>query len=352
MIAAFGDGMIGNRGVRTCGYPTLQRFVPLVVLLLPLGGLGENPRLASPITLMLDATEVGRQLLHAQLVVPVNPGPLTLAYPKWIPGDHAPTGPIDSLVDLKLSTNGQPLTWRRDLVEPYLIHCVVPPDVSQIDISLDYVIPAETDDRTSSALLGTINWNQVLLYPTGFDTDDIRVEARLRIPEGWQFGTALSIAEQAQTIRFRPASLTTLVDSPLVTGKYYRNVKLAESAPMSEMDIVADSPGSLELPDDKIAQYRKFVAEATELFGTTHYLHYHFLVALSENIFHQGTEHHESSLNGLQENSFTDKELLAAQSDLLLHEFVHSWNGKYRRPASLTTPDYQKPMLCSQFPNI
>lgn len=324
-----------------------RKFILVFTLLFPLTLRGEN--LPGPIILTLDATEISRQLLHAQLSLLVNPGPLTLAYPKWIPGEHAPTGPIDSLVGLKLLANGQPLAWHRDLVELYLIHCDIPPGVSQINVSLDYVVPAETEayseGRSSTALLGLINWNQVLLYPVGFNTDDLVVEAQLKLPEGWQFGTALPVAEHAKTIRFQPVSLATLVDSPVVTGKYYRNVKLAESAPTNEMDIVADSPGALALPEEKIAQYRRLVAEAAALFGATHYLHYHFLVALAEGIFHDGIEHHESSQNTMTENAFTDKDLLAAESDLLPHEFVHSWNGKHRRPASLTTSDFQKPML-------
>jgi predicted metalloprotease with PDZ domain len=324
-----------------------RNFFLFFALSCPLILRGQNP--PGPIALTVDATEINRQLLHAQLSLPVNPGPLTLAYPKWIPGEHAPTGPIDSLVGLKLSAGGQSLAWHRDPVELYLIHCDVPTGVGQLDISLDYVVPMETEGysggRSSTALLGLINWNQVLLYPTGFSTDNLIVEAKLRLPEGWQFGTALSVAERGQMIHFEPVSLTTLVDSPVITGKYYRNIKLAESAPTSEMDIVADSSRALALPEEKITQYRALVAEAAALFGASHYLHYHFLVALAENIFHDGIEHHESSLNTVTENAFTDKDLLAVESDLLPHEFVHSWNGKYRRPASLTTSDFQKPML-------
>jgi predicted metalloprotease with PDZ domain len=267
--------------------------------------------------------------------------PLTREPSLWLTRN----GPIDNLVGLKLTANGQPLAWRRDLVELYQIHCDVPAGASQIEISLDYVMPAEKERRTSTALLGLIAWNQVLLYPTGLNANDIAVEASLRIPDGWQFGTALPVAECGPAIRFQPVSLMTLVDSPVVTGKYYRNVRLIETAPTSEIDIVADSPGALALPDDKIEQYRKLTLEAAMLFGSTHYLHYHFLVALSENIFHDGLEHHESSLNTMPENGFTDKELLGTESDLLPHEFVHSWNGKYRRPASLTIPNFQKPML-------
>jgi hypothetical protein len=163
-----------------------RKFIPFLVVSFPLALRGENPGPVGPMALTLDATEINRQLLHAQLSLPVNPGPLTLAYPKWIPGEHAPTGPIDSLVDLKLSANGQPLAWHRDLVELYLIHCDIPSGVSRIDISLDYVVPTETEgysgSRSSTALLGLINWNQVVLYPIGLNTDNLTVEAKLRLP--------------------------------------------------------------------------------------------------------------------------------------------------------------------------
>jgi predicted metalloprotease with PDZ domain len=319
--------------MRIPGWTEARQFAIVVALSFPIGLKGDNGLSTQPIRLMVDATEIDRQLVHAQLIIPVSPGPLTLAYPKWIPGEHGPTGPIDGLVDLKLTVNGQPLAWRRDLVELYLIHCEIPTGASEINISLDYIIPTDTENRTSTPLLGIIAWNQVLLYPSGINTDDISIQGNLRIPEGWQFGTALPMAEHGSIIRFQPVSLTTLVDSPLVTGKYYRNVKLVETVPTSELDIVADSAGALALPDEKIEQYRRLIAEAAELFGATHYLHYHFLAALSENIFHDGLEHHESSLNTMQEDRFTDKDSLAMESDLLPHEFVHSWNGKYRRPA-------------------
>ncbi len=139
-------------------------------------------------------------------------------------------------------------------------------------------------------------------------------------------------------------SLTTLVDSPLVAGAFYRRIPLRDAAPTNEMDLVADSEAALALPDEDIAHYRQLVAEAANLYGATHYEHYHFLVALSEHIFHSGIEHHESSLNTLPERAFIDKDLREAASGLLPHEFTHSWNGKYRRPASLTTPDFQVPM--------
>jgi predicted metalloprotease with PDZ domain len=307
------------------------------------------PSSTSPISLQVDATEVTRKLLHSHLSIPVTPGPLTLYYPKWIPGEHAPTGPIDSVVGMKFSVNGQPIPWRRDLVDLYAFHCQIPEGASQLEVALDFAMPVEpattSTEASASAKLAMINWYELLLYPAGFKTDDLTFQAELRLPSKWRFGTALPILENGDPIRFRPVSLTTLADSPLVAGNYYRHIPLASTSPTNEMDLVADSPGALDLPDEKITQYQHLVTEAAALFSATHYEHYHFLISLSDQTFHDGVEHHESSLNATTEDAFTDKDHLDAASDLLPHEFVHSWNGKYRRPADLATPDYQKPML-------
>lgn len=304
---------------------------------------------SEPISLQVDATDVARKLLHSHLSIPVTPGPLTLYYPKWIPGEHAPTGPIDSVVGMRFSVNGQPIRWRRDLVDLYAFHCEIPAGASHLEIALDFAIPVEpaafSTEASASAKLAMINWYEVLLYPAGYNTNDLTFQTELRLPQHWGFGTALPILENGDPVRFRPVSLTTLADSPLVAGLYYRHIQLANTPPTNEMDIVADSPDALQLPDEKIAQYQHLVTEAGALFSATHYEHYHFLVALSDQTFHDGIEHHESSLNATREDAFTDKDQLDAASDLLPHEFVHSWNGKYRRPADLATPDFQKPML-------
>jgi len=301
------------------------------------------------ISLQVDATEVARKLLHSHLTIPVVPGSLTLYYPKWIPGEHGPTGPIDSVVGMKFSVNGQAIPWRRDLVDLYAFHLEIPAGASRLEAALDFAIPVEpaafSTEASVSAVLAMINWYELLLYPAGFKPDDLTFQAELRLPQHWRFGTALPLLENGNPIKFRPVSLTTLADSPLVAGVNYRHIQLADSAPTNELDIVADSPQALELPAEKVTQYQHLVAEAAALFSATHYQHYHFLVALSDQTFHDGIEHHESSLNAAGEDYFTDKDELDAASDLLPHEFVHSWNGKYRRPADLATPDFQKPML-------
>jgi predicted metalloprotease with PDZ domain len=330
---------------------SLVLFVSLIIPATRLAAQTPTPSStpSQPITLQVDATEVARKLLHSHLSIPVTPGPLTLYYPKWIPGEHAPTGPIDSVVGMKFSVTGQPIPWRRDLVDLYAFHCEIPAGATRLEIDLDFAMPVEpaefSTEAAASAKLAMINWYELLLYPAGFNTNDLIFQSELRLPQHWRFGTALPVLENGDPVRFRPVSLTTLADSPLVAGLYYRNIQLAASEPTNEMDIVADSPEALELPDDKIAQYQHLVTEAAALFSATHYEHYHFLVSLSNQTFHDGIEHHESSLNATREDAFTDKDQLDASSDLLPHEFVHSWNGKYRRPADLATPDFQKPML-------
>ncbi len=305
----------------------------------------------APITVEVDATDTVRKIIHSHETIPVKAGPLTLYYPKWIPGEHAPTGPINSLVDVRLTVGGKMLSWQRDPVDLNAIRCEIPDGAAMLDVTLDDVIPTSTGGYSSgtsaSAQLTILSWNQLLLYPAGTPTDGLTFKAGMKLPAGWKFGTGLVVTKtDGDHTAFDPVTLTTLVDSPVVAGAFYRNIPLTAPGvlPSNQIDLVADSAAALALPDDEIARYKTLVAEAATLYGGTHYLHYHFLVALSDHIFHSGIEHHESSLNTLAERTFIDKESRLAESDLLPHEFTHSWNGKYRRPASLTTPDFQVPM--------
>ena len=304
-----------------------------------------------PITVQVDASEAARRILHTRLSVPVQPGPVKLFFPKWIPGEHAPTGPINSVVNLRFTANGQPVAWRRDPLDMYTLLCDAPAGTASLEVAFDDLVPTQeggfSSGTSTSATLALLNWNQLVLYPAGAPSDQIAFRASLTLPAGWQIGTALPVeAREGDTVRFRPVSLTTLVDSPVVAGQHYRNVPLTAPGvvPSNEIDVVADSAVALALPDEEVAHYKQLVAEGSALFGTTHYERYHFLVGLSEHIEHSGVEHHESSLNTMPERTFMEKDSRLGWSGLLPHEFVHSWNGKFRRPAGLATPDYQTPM--------
>ncbi len=301
------------------------------------------------VTLSIDATMAPRKIFHASLKIPASAGDLTLYYPKWIPGEHAPDGPVADLAGLKFSAGGKTLNWRRDLLDGFTIHVEVPAAVNEIDAELDFLSPATFEGGFSAGSSATdkmavISWNQVLLYPKGWKSDDINYSASLKLPTGWKFGTPLPVTTQSgNEIKFATVSLTTLVDSPVITGEFLKVVPLAQD-PLTEMDIAADSAAALEAPQEVWDHYKNLVDQTNKLFGAHHYRNYHFLLSLSDHVAHFGLEHHESDDSRINERGLVDDSPRKLEAGLLPHEYVHSWNGKYRRPAGLATPDYQQPM--------
>jgi len=304
---------------------------------------------APKVTISVDATTAPRKIFHATLRIPATAGDLTLYYPKWIPGEHAPDGPVIDLAGLKFSASGKILKWRRDLLDGFTIHVEVPSGESEVVAELDFLSPASfeggfTAGSSATAKLAVISWNQVLLYPKGWKSDDINYTASLKIPDGWKFGTPLPVTSQSGSeIHFGTVSLTTLVDSPVITGEFLKVVPLA-SDPVTEMDIAADSAAALDAPSETWDHYKSLVEQAQKLFGAHHYRDYHFLYTLSDHVAHFGLEHHESDDSRVDERALVDETSRKLSAGLLPHEYVHSWNGKYRRPADLATPDYQQPM--------
>jgi len=304
---------------------------------------------AAAIIISVDASDAPRKIFHAQLTIPASAGTLTLYYPKWIPGEHGPTGPIQDLTGLKFTAGGQTLKWRRDLLDGWTFHVEVPAGVSAVNASLDFVSPTGeeglfTGGASATDKMTVLSWNTVLLYPAGWTSDELTYQASLRLPEGWKFGTPLPIASQSGAeLKFNPVPLTTLVDSPVIAGQYLRIVPLSEN-PRQEMDIAADHPGDLDAPQEVLDPYKSLTDQALKLFGAQHFRDYHFLYSLSDHVAHFGLEHHESNDSRTSERSLVDPDPRLLASGLLSHEYVHSWNGKYRRPADLTTPDYEKPM--------
>jgi predicted metalloprotease with PDZ domain len=303
------------------------------------------------VSLAVDAGEAPRKILHARLRIPATPGTLTLYYPKWLPGEHAPTGPVIDLTGLKFSASGKSLKWRRDLLDGWTINVEVPVGENEVLADLDYVEPATLEQGFSSGSSATdkllvLSWNQVLLYPKGWKSDDITYTASLRIPDGWKYATSLPVSNaNGSDLHFSPVSLTMLVDSPVLTAQYLRVVPLNSGQdPPAELDAAADSAAALEPPQEVWDRYRNLVTQAGALFGAQHYRHYHFLYSLSDHVAHFGLEHHESDDSRVSERGLIDETERKLDASLLPHEYVHSWNGKYRRPVGLATPDYQQPM--------
>lgn len=298
----------------------------------------------------VDARDAPRRLIHVQLHIPASPGPMTLLYPQWIQGEHGPSGPIADVVNLKFRANNKTIAWRRDSVNLYAFHVTPPQGSTTLDVAFDFISPADaggfTEGSSMTTELAVLNWNQYVLYPQGTPADQLRYQATLRLPHDWRFGTALGIArESGDEIEFQTTSLYTLVDSPVSAGAHYKTIDLGIVNGVTHyMHIAADSERALAIPPQAVKQYKRLIAEAGALFGSRHYRSYHFLLTLSDHVASFGLEHHESSDDRLGERTLLDNDLLTYYSELLPHEYVHSWNGKYRRPAGLATKDYSEPL--------
>jgi predicted metalloprotease with PDZ domain len=299
---------------------------------------------AETILLTVDATKTRQKLLRSHETIPVKPGPLTVYYPKWIPGEHGPDGPIGSVTGLKFEADGKTIPWKRDLLDVFTFHLDIPAGATHLDASFDFIEP---DGNSATDKLTVLEWNDVVLYPAGILAQQLSYEAKLLLPDGWKFGTPLPIDSQSgNQVSFKPISLDLLVDSPVIAGEFYRSIDLTPPGePIHhEIDMVADSQDALNMSPENQKQMINLVAESGKLFGARHYRDYHFLLTLSDHVAHFGLEHHESNDSRLPERVLISPNAGMPLGGLLAHEFVHSWNGKFRRPADLTVPYYEAPM--------
>lgn len=314
----------------------LKRAVVLLSLLL-----AATLHAQEPIRITVDATDAPRKIFHSHATIPAKPGPMQLAYAQWIPGEHGPTGPITELVNLRIAANGQPIAWQRDARNMYVFNVDVPKGASAIDVDLSYLSPTVGGNFTSGPSatpnLAVIAWNTLMLFPLGRSADEIMVEGSVRVPEGWSSVGALKPNERASVARY--------IDSPVLTGRYLKTVDLPSgTAPKHRINLAGESRSAIDTPPTFAADYGRLVAEAGALFGAYHFRKYDWLVTLSDDVAHFGLEHHESSDNRMEEKTLETAPMRRALGGLLAHEYVHSWNAKYRRPAIMLSPDYQQPM--------
>ncbi len=298
------------------------------------------------IELNVDATDVARGIFRVREDIPVSAaGRLILLYPQWLPGNHAPRGPIDDIANLVVTANGATLPWRRDPVDVYAIQVDVPQGVTSISLAFDYVSPvASSQGRiVMTGEMLSLQWNLTAFYPAGYYTRRIMVSPNVRLPQGWGYGAALdpAAARTPGVTSFAPTNFETLVDSPMLAGRYFRQFRLT---PKVRLNVAADSADELEATAPQIEAHRRLVEQATKLFGAEHYDRYEFLLSISDRLGGIGLEHQRSSENGVSTGYFSSWDDQAGRRNLLPHEYTHSWNGKYRRGADLYTPDYSVPM--------
>ncbi|MGC2751866.1 MAG: hypothetical protein WCA40_05815 [Candidatus Acidiferrum sp.] len=300
------------------------------------------------ISLLVDLTDVTHRVMNVQETIPVEGDELTLLYPEWLPGNHSPTGPISKLAGLEMSAQGKRIAWVRDRVNVFAFHVRVPARARSVEVNFQFLAPVQKKEgRISfSSKIVDLSWNSVVLYPAGHFSRRVHFTPSIRLPEGWKFATALETSSQdGNLVHFKETTLNTLVDSPLYAGVNYERVDLSPDAgnPVY-LDVFADTPAELKITPEELQEHRNLVKEAAKLFGSHHYGHYDFLFSLSDTIGGEGLEHHQSSEDGTRGNYFTDWAAGVAGRDLLAHEYTHSWNGKFRRPADLWTPNFNVPM--------
>ena len=303
---------------------------------------------SDPIGIAVDAREAPRRIFHIIETIPSVEGAITLAYPKWIPGEHSPAGPITDLVGLKISRDGRPVAWKRVPTDVWRFTCDVPSGQGPLEVAYDYVAPL-TSQTTATSQLAILNWWSVILYPQGPNDDATMFAPSIRLPQGWKYATSLRGArEEGDRILFAPVSLVTLIDSPVLAGAHFNTVDLTPGEkPGHWLHLAGESAASVAIGPEDVAHYKRLIAEARALFGARHYDEYHFLLALTDHLPSNGLEHHESSDNRAAERAFLDESAREVMGSLLSHEYVHSWNGKYRRPEGLVSgvsADYQPPV--------
>src|ERR1700678_4271601 len=298
------------------------------------------------IALLVDVTNVADRVLTVHETIPVKDRDLTLFYPAWLPGTHSPSNAIGGLADLVITANGKAVPWLRDSVDMYAFHLDVPKDVNTLEIDFQYIALLDAKRGRISTKFADVTWNSVLLYPAGYFSRDIKFEAAIRLPQAWQFASSLDVKSQdGSLIRFKETTLNTLIDSPLYAGINFKRFDFSTGSDNPVfLDVFSDKPADLEVSADELQYHKNLVIEAQKLFHSRHYDHYDFLFSVSDTIGGKGLEHHQSSEDGSPANYFTDWSAGVGGRALLPHEYTHSWNGKFRRPADLWTPNFNVPM--------
>ena len=298
------------------------------------------------IALVVDLTNINDRVLNVRETIPVKAGKVTLLYPEWLPGTHSPSNPIVNMAGLVVTANGNRVQWVRDRVNMYAFHIDVPEGVTSLEANFQYLAPPKPKDGRISSNFANLTWNSVLLYPAGYFSRRVVFAPSVRLPEGWKFASALELKSQdGNLVAFKDTTLNTLIDSPLYAGVNFKRVDLSTGADNKVyLDVFADKPEQLEITPEELQYHKNLVIEAQKLFNSHHYDHYDFLYSLSDSVSGKGLEHHQSSEDGTRANYFTDWAAGVAGRALLGHEYVHSWNGKFRRPADLWTPNFNVPM--------
>lgn len=297
----------------------------------------------------VDATDIDRRIVSVRQTIPVaGPGPLILLHPLWIPGNHGPVGPVDDLADLVVTANGQTLPWIRNTLHTSAFQVEVPAGATSVEVAFKWLTPVNDSQGrvviTDEML--NIQWEKAVLYPAGYFSRGITIKPTVRLPADWNYGVAMDTESFTGGVAtFAPITLEHFADSPMFAGLHYRQIDLDPGgrSPV-RLNVVADDAAMLAATDEHIGLHRELVRQADRLFGARHFNHYDFLLAVTDRLGGIGLEHHRSSENSVDPKYFTDRTGTLADRDLLGHEYTHSWNGKWRRPADQMAGNLNEPL--------
>jgi len=338
--------LIGFTGLlSTTALAAVPRSAPLPLPIINTIPAARDIAFPGTMALHIDATDVTRGIFKVEQAIPVfESGPMTLVFPKWLPGAHSPRGELSKLAGLVISANGKPLVWKRDLVDVFAFTVDVPAGVSSLDVRFDFLSATTANQGrivTTTDML-SLQPNSVSLYPAGWFTRRIPVTTSVTWPTGWKAASALrQTARSGDTVTYETTDYETLVDSPFLAGRWFKQWDLGQNV---MLNVVADDPRFLVATSTQIDAHKRMVDQATKLFGARHFDHYDFLLSMSENLGSIGLEHHRSSENGVNAAYFTEWDKGPGRRNLLPHEYTHSWNGKFRRGADTIAPDYSTPL--------
>jgi len=294
----------------------------------------------------VDATDVERKIVRVRQTIPVTAGPLVLLYPKFLPGNHAATGPIQLISGVTVTGGGARIDWLRDTIDPNAFHIDVPQGVSEIVVEFQWL--TQPDNATWRVVMTpemvNLQWEKALLYPAGYRSTGITFAPSIRLPEGWKYGVALDTERYENGVAtFRPTDLYTLIDSPLFGGAHFQRIEIDPRGEAVHLNIVADEAKNIAPTPEQIAWFENLVTQTDRLFGARPYDRYDFLVAATSRMGGIGLEHHRSSENSVPTDFFTNWGKNMGAVGLLPHEFVHAWNGKRQRPADELTANHNIP---------
>lgn len=313
------------------------------------------------IQLRVDLIDAPRRLGHVEVELPVRPNTTaSFTTPLWQCGTHMPSGPVARIAGLYFTANNgrqsTTLKWRRDVTERHIYHVDIPSGVTTVRASFDAVMKSLLTRR-----MAMVRWEEFMMHPAHAPVARVPIQATIRIPGDWDYAATLRTetdehstatnGAQHRTIAFAAVSAERLEDSPVLIGQHLSQLNITADGRHQLCVAFSEPELTRMIPQDRLDKLARLISEATLIFGPGPYHQYKFM-SLSSDIFLSGEqrlvagglEHAESTTIFTTSRALADDALFDWISAVFSHEFVHVWNGKFRRPAGHVPADFSSPL--------